>query len=39
MEGNLKSKPSKQSSVYCLLHARFLLGLIFDPEDGGDMLL
>jgi hypothetical protein len=23
----------------CLLSAGFLLGLIFNPEDGGDMLL
>jgi hypothetical protein len=29
---------SKQSScAYCLLHAGFLLGLLFNPEDGGDM--
>jgi hypothetical protein len=30
----------KQSSfACCLLHAGFLLGLIFNPEDGGDMIL
>jgi hypothetical protein len=23
----------------CLLHAGFLVGLIFDPEDGGDIFL
>jgi hypothetical protein len=38
-----KSKPSKkpagrrQSSAFCLLHAGLLLGLLFDPEDGGNM--
>jgi hypothetical protein len=25
--------------IYCLLHARFLLGLFFEPEDGGDVFL
>jgi hypothetical protein len=28
---------SKKTVVCCLLHADFLLGLIFDPEDRGDM--
>jgi hypothetical protein len=29
---------SKQSScTYCLLHAGFLLGLLFNPEDADDM--
>jgi hypothetical protein len=27
------------SSACCLLHSGFLLGFIFDPEDGGDMFL
>jgi hypothetical protein len=30
---------NKQSSACCLLHAYFLLGLSFDPEDGGDLFL
>jgi hypothetical protein len=33
------SSGSKQSSAWYLLHAGFLLGLFFDPEDGGDMFL
>jgi hypothetical protein len=27
------------SSACCLLHSGFLLGSIFNPEDGGDMFL
>jgi hypothetical protein len=26
-------------TAYCLLHASFLLGILFNPEDGGDMFL
>jgi hypothetical protein len=29
----------KAGSVCHLIHAGFLLGLFFDPEDGGDMFL
>jgi hypothetical protein len=29
----------KHCSACCLLHAAFLFGLLFNPEDGGDMLL
>jgi hypothetical protein len=29
----------KQSSACYLLHAGFLLGLFFDPKDGGSMFL
>jgi hypothetical protein len=28
---------SKQSSTSCLLHACFLLGLLFNPEDGSNL--
>jgi hypothetical protein len=28
----------KFSNQSCLLHAGFLVGLLFDPEGGGDML-
>jgi hypothetical protein len=36
----LSSKPgSKQSSASYLFHGGFLLGLFFEPEDGGDMFL
>jgi hypothetical protein len=27
----------KIAKIICLLHAGFLLGLIFDSEDGGDI--
>jgi hypothetical protein len=30
---------AEQSSVCCRLYASFLLDLLFDPEDGGDMFL
>jgi hypothetical protein len=35
------NKPNKKptSSVSYLLHAAFLIGVFFDPEDGGDMFL
>jgi hypothetical protein len=29
----------KEGSAYYLLHAGFLRGLFFDPDDGGDMFL
>jgi hypothetical protein len=32
------NKPSKKLAEFATgLHADFLLGLFFDPEDGGDM--
>jgi hypothetical protein len=35
--GNQPEADGKQgASAYCLFHADFLLGLFFDPEDGGD---
>jgi hypothetical protein len=41
LSSGLKNKPSKQQdgSAYYLAHAGFLLGLSYDPEDGGDMFL
>jgi hypothetical protein len=33
-----KNKARKKPGCY-LLHAGFLLGLFFDPEDGGDTFL
>jgi hypothetical protein len=33
-------RESKEKSYVCnLLHVGFLLGLFFEPEDGGDMFL
>jgi hypothetical protein len=32
----LKNKPSKETNMR---YASFLLAVLFDPEDGGDMLL
>jgi hypothetical protein len=29
----------REKTAYCLLHAGFFLGSLFDPEDGGDILL
>jgi hypothetical protein len=37
--GNKHEAGSKQTSAYYLLHAGFLLGLFFNPEDGNDMFL
>jgi hypothetical protein len=44
-----KKKPSKKLNessskqgflpISCLRHAGFLLGLLFDPEDGGNIFL
>jgi hypothetical protein len=34
-----KNKPSRNLQSCYLLHAGFLLGLFFDPEDAGDMFL
>jgi hypothetical protein len=33
----LKSKPSKASFACCQLQGDFLFGLLFNPEDGGNM--
>jgi hypothetical protein len=33
----LNSNQSKKPDACCLLYADFLLGLLFDPEDKGDM--
>jgi hypothetical protein len=35
---HLQKKPSKKPGLY-VLHAGFLLGLFFDPENRGDMFL
>jgi hypothetical protein len=32
-------RPLKLSYACCLFHAGFLLGLLFNPEDVGDMFL
>jgi hypothetical protein len=38
--GNYHQEGSKQSSSACyLFHACFLLCILFDPEDGGDIFL
>jgi hypothetical protein len=37
-EETAKKKTHQLLLTRCLLHAGFLLGLIFDAEDGGDML-
>jgi hypothetical protein len=34
-----RSKPSKQQIEVCLLRSSHLLGLLFDPEDGGCMFV
>jgi hypothetical protein len=36
---NKLSKKATGSSAWCLLYAGFLLGLFFDPEDGGAIFL
>jgi hypothetical protein len=35
----LKNNPNKKPATSYLLHAVFLLALILDPEDGGNMFL
>jgi hypothetical protein len=30
---------SKQSSIYCVFHAKLLLDLLFNPEDGDEMFI
>jgi hypothetical protein len=34
-----KSKPSKKPTACCLLHAGFLLGILLNLEDRGNMFL
>jgi hypothetical protein len=34
-----ENKPSRLSSACCQLHDDFLPGLLFSPEDGGNMFL
>jgi hypothetical protein len=38
LQAQRKSRPRNQLLATCF-HAGFLLGLFFDPEDGGDMFL
>jgi hypothetical protein len=38
-ERNQQETRSKQSCACCLVHANFLLGFFFDPEDGIDIFL
>jgi hypothetical protein len=37
--GNIQAEQvdSQHSSIFCLLHADFLFGLLFNSEDGADM--
>jgi hypothetical protein len=35
----LKSKPSKKSAELCPLPAGLFFGLLFNPEDGGNIFL
>jgi hypothetical protein len=37
--GSMGTSKLQQSSICCPLHIGFLLTLLFEPEDGGDMLL
>jgi hypothetical protein len=37
--GRRVSQARNQNSACCLLYGGFLLGLLFYPEDGGDMFL
>jgi hypothetical protein len=38
-ENTPSRKQHEAGFVCCLLHSGFLLGLFFNPENGGDMLL
>jgi hypothetical protein len=39
LPASLESKSKPSTAVCCLLHAYFLFGLLFDPEDGDDMYI
>jgi hypothetical protein len=35
----IQARNGIKEAPFCLLHAVFLLGQLFDPENGGDMYL